>query len=123
MTLLRAALLLLLAAPLVTSIQAQTLQDLQLLQSQGALLEQLRGARTADPALSSGNSGVPTSDGVATLNANDAARDPNLLIQSTAPETAQLSVIQRYYQILTGAALPVYGVVVLKKRRPLSWLC
>jgi protein involved in polysaccharide export with SLBB domain len=110
MTLLRAALLLLLAAPLATSIQAQTLQDLQLLQSQGALLEQLRGARTADPALSSGNSGVPTSDGVATLNANDAARDPNLLIQSTAPETAQLSVIQRYYQILTGAALPVYGV-------------
>jgi len=110
MTLIRAALFLLLLAPLATSIQAQTLRDLQLLQSQGALLEQLRGTRAPDPALRDGNSGVPTSDGAATLNADDAARDPNLLVQSTAPETAELSVIQRYYQILTGAALPVYGV-------------
>jgi hypothetical protein len=85
MTLLRAALLLLLAAPLPTSVQAQTLQDLQLLQSQGALIEQLRGARAADPSPRNGNSGVPTSNGAATLNADDAARDPNLLVQSTAP--------------------------------------
>ena len=110
MTLIRAALFLLLLAPLAPSVQAQTLQDLQLLQSQGALLEQLRGARSPDPALRNGNSGVPTSDGAATLNADDAARDPGLLVQSTAPETTELSVIQRYYQILTGAALPVYGV-------------
>ncbi len=110
MTLLRAALLFLLAVPVTGSIQAQTLQDLQILQSPGDLVEQLRDARATNQALNGRNSGVPTSDGAATLNADDAAKDPDLILQSIAPENVELSVIQRYYQILTGEALPVYGV-------------
>ena len=43
------------------------------------------------------------------LNTDDAFADPNLLTQSTAPDTIEESVTQRYYRILAGEVLPIYG--------------
>ena len=53
--------------------------------------------------------GVPTSGDTQVLNTDDAFTDPGLLTQSTAPDTTEESVVQRYYRILAGDVLPIYG--------------
>ena len=62
--------------------------------------------------------GVPTSKGTQILNTDDAISDSELLLQSTAPDNLNKtapgaledSVVQRYYGILSGEVLPIYGV-------------
>ena len=89
---------------------AQTAEQLMLLQANPGLAQQLQnqlGAQ-AGGGVTSG-AGVPTSGETQVLNADDAVADPSLLTQSTAPETRDESVIQRYYRILAGETLPIYG--------------
>ena len=89
---------------------AQTAEQLMLLQANPGLAQQLQnqlGAQ-AGGGVTSG-AGVPTSGETQVLNADDAVADPSLLTQSTARKTRDESVIQRYYRILAGETLPIYG--------------
>ena len=90
--------------------QAQSIEQLMLLQSNPELAQQLQqqfeGQNEKREPL---EVGVPTSGDTQVLNADDAFADPGLLTQSTAPDTNEVSVIQRYYSILAGDVLPVYG--------------
>lgn len=96
---------------LVTSPAAsQTAEQLMLLQANPGLAQQLQGqlGKQAGSGVSEG-AGVPTSGETQVLNANDATADPSLLTQSIAPKAREDSVIQRYYRILAGDVLPIYG--------------
>ena len=89
---------------------AQTAEQLMLLQANPGLAQQLQnqlGAQAGGGVTS--DAGVPTSGETQVLNADDAVADPSLLTQSTAPTTQDESVIQRYYRILAGETLPIYG--------------
>ena len=90
--------------------QAQSIEQLMLLQSNPGLAQQLQqqldGQNERREPL---EVGVPTSGDTQVLNTDDAFTDPGLLTQSTAPDTTEESVIQRYYRILAGDVLPVYG--------------
>ena len=90
--------------------QAQSIEQLMLLQSNPGLAQQLQqqldGQNERREPL---EVGVPTSGDTQVLNTDDAFTDPGLLTQSTAPDTTEESVIQRYYRILAGEVLPIYG--------------
>ena len=89
---------------------AQTADQLRLLQANPGLAQQLQNQLTTQGgSAGSESAGVPTSGETQVLNADDAVADPSLLTQSTAPATTAESVIQRYYRILAGDILPVYG--------------
>ena len=95
---------------LATLAQAQSVEQLLLLQSNPSLAQQLQdqlgtnGKERGTPEV-----GVPTSGETRVLNTDDAFSDPGLLTQSTAPQTSEESVTQRYYRILAGEILPIYG--------------
>jgi protein involved in polysaccharide export with SLBB domain len=90
------------------SAQAQSAQELQLLRQNPDLAQQFMGnggvlqqdAQTQN---------IPTAQKPRTLNAEDALDNQNVLLQSQAGPTTEESVIQRYYRILTGELLDVYG--------------
>ena len=90
------------------SAQAQSSQELQLLRQNPGLAQQFMGnggvlqqdAQTQN---------IPTAPKPRTLNAEDALENQNVLLQSQAGPTIEESVIQRYYRILTGELLDVYG--------------
>ena len=89
---------------------AQTAEQLMLLQANPSLAQQLQNQLGEQGGGSrSESAGVPTSGETQVLNADDAIADPSLLTQSTAPKTRDESVIQRYYRILAGETLPIYG--------------
>ena len=89
---------------------AQTAEQLMLLQANPGLAQQLQNQLGAQAGGGVTNgAGVPTSGETQVLNADDAVADPSLLTQSTAPKTRDESVIQRYYRILAGETLPIYG--------------
>jgi len=93
-----------------TQLSAQTAEQLLLLQSNPGLAQQLQSQLGAQK--DGGNragTGVPTSGETRTLNADDAIAEPDLLTQSSAQEARTESVIQRYYGILSGTSLPIYG--------------
>ena len=81
-----------------------------LLQANPGLAQQLQNNLGAQGGggISEG-AGVPTSGEIKVLNADDAVADPSLLTQSTASNTREESVIQRYYSILARDVLPIYG--------------
>jgi protein involved in polysaccharide export with SLBB domain len=90
--------------------QAQSIEQLMLLQSNPDLVQQLQQQlekqnESREPL----EVGVPTSRDRKVLNTDDAVADPGLLTQSTAPDATEESVIQRYYRILAGDVLPIYG--------------
>ena len=90
--------------------QAQSIEQLLLLQSNPDLARQLQQQfEEQNERREQLEVGVPTSDDTQVLNTDDAFADPNLLTQSTAPDTTEESVIQRYYRILAGEVLPIYG--------------
>jgi len=101
---------LIISSVLATLAQAQSVEQLLLLQSNPSLAQQLQ-----DQLGTSGNErgsqevGVPTSGETRAVNADDAFADPGLLTQSTAPQTSEESITQRYYRILAGEILPIYG--------------
>jgi len=95
---------------LTSSVSAQTAEQLMLLQANPSLAQQLQNQLGAQGGgVRSEGTGVPTSGETQVLNADDAVADPSLLTQSTAPKTQDQSVIQRYYSILAGEILPIYG--------------
>ena len=95
---------------LTSSVSGQTAEQLMLLQANPSLAQQLQNQLGAQGGgVRSEGAGVPTSDETQVLNADDAVADPSLLTQSAAPKTQDQSVIQRYYSILAGEILPIYG--------------
>ena len=94
----------------ISSAHAQTAEQLMLLQANPGLAQQLQNNLGAQGGggISEG-AGVPTSGEIKVLNADDAVADPSLLTQSTASNTREESVIQRYYSILARDVLPIYG--------------
>ena len=92
------------------SARAQTTEQLLLLQSNPGLAQQIQnqiGGQSAprQPTASS----IPTSKKPEVLNSNDAVADPKLITQSRSLNSQNDSVVQRYYRILAGNLLPVYG--------------
>ena len=99
-----------LALCFATSVHAQTTEQLLLLQSNPGLAKQIQsqiGAQSAGQ--QSTASSIPTSNQPEVLNANDAVADPKLITQSRSLRSQDDSVVQRYYRILAGKPLPVYG--------------
>jgi hypothetical protein len=92
----------------VLSAHAQSAQELQLLRQNPGLAQQFmenggvikQNAQTQN---------IPTAQKPRTLNAEDALDNQNVLLQSQARPSTEESVIQRYYRILTGELLDVYG--------------
>ena len=90
------------------SAQAQSAQELQLLQQNPDLAQQFIGnggvlkkdAQTQN---------IPTAPKPRMLNAEDALDNQSVLLQSQSRPSTEESVIQRYYRILTGELLDVYG--------------
>jgi protein involved in polysaccharide export with SLBB domain len=101
---------LMISCNLATLAQAQSVEQLLRLQSNPSLARQLqdqlgtKGKERGTPEV-----GVPTSGETQVLNTDDALVDPGLLTQSAAPQTSEESVTQRYYRILAGEILPIYG--------------
>ena len=90
--------------------QAQSVEELLFLQSNPDLTQQLRNQlESKGTGRNTLEVGVPTSRETKELNTDDAFADPDLLMQSQAPEESEESVTQRYYSILAGEVLPVYG--------------
>ena len=100
----------LLALCFATSARAQTTEQLLLLQSNPGLAQRIQnqiGGQSSpqQPTASS----IPTSNEPEVLNANDAVADPKLITQSRSSNSQNDSIVQRYYRILAGNPLPVYG--------------
>ena len=89
--------------------QAQDLQTLQLLTQNPDLASQFEGLNSQNQRTLSNDAGVPTSKTSSALNAEDMIEDPMLVVQSEAIEETAESVVQRYFQILAGDILDVYG--------------
>ena len=95
---------------LSTLARAQSVEQLLLMQSNPSLAQQLQDQLEINgKERGSQEIGVPTSGQTQVLNADDAFANPGLLTQSTAPETSEESITQRYYRILAGDILPIYG--------------
>ena len=95
---------------LPTVAKAQSVEQLLLLQSNPSLAQQFQQQIEQQKTQTSPSIiGVPTSNQTQVLNTDDAYANSDLLTQSTAPERKEESVIQRYYHILSGDHLPIYG--------------
>ena len=95
---------------LSTVAKAQSVEQLLLLQSNPSLAQQFQQQIEQQKTQTSPSIiGVPTSNQTQVLNTDDAYANSDLLTQSTAPERKEESVIQRYYHILSGDHLPIYG--------------
>lgn len=90
------------------SAQAQSAQELQLLRQNPSLAQQFMGSGGVLQQ-DAQTQNIPTSPKPRTLNAEDALDNQGVLLQSQARPTTEESVIQRYYRILTGRLLDVYG--------------
>ena len=106
----RSVFMLTIASTLTGLAQAQSMEQLMLLQSNPDLAQQFQQQleeqkKSKEPL----EIGVPTSGDAQVLNTDDAVKNPSLLVQSTAPDAVEESVIQRYYRILAGDVLPIYG--------------
>ena len=89
---------------------AQTVEQNLLSQNYPTLLEQFQDRIGVSKGNTPSNTkGVPSSSTTEILNSADIISNPSLLTQSTALEPVSESVIQRYYSILTGNVLPIYG--------------
>ena len=92
----------------IGSASAQTQVTPDMLRMQPGLAEQLNNLAPVTPGASD-TGGVPTSNDASTANAQDVDKNNDLLIQSTGKRSSAPSVVQRYFQILTGRVLDVYG--------------
>lgn len=100
-----------------SSAEAQTQPTIEMLLGQPGMAQQLQNLnenRSADVAT---GEGIPSAADPATANAQDISRNQDLLVQSTGNATTTRSVVQRYYQILTGAVLEVYGAREFSQRQ------
>ena len=90
------------------SAKAQSAQELQLLRQNPALAQQFMGSGGVLQQ-DAQTQNIPTAPNSRTLNAEDALNNQGVLLQSQARPTTEESVIQRYYRILAGELLDVYG--------------
>lgn len=67
--------------------------------------------------LSDRSLGVPTSRASQQLNATDSVNYPNQIIQSFPSNAIQDSVTQKYYRVLSGSLLPIFGVEEFSQRQ------
>ena len=79
-----------------------------LLRQQPNIEAQLQGM-TSPKATSSSDKGIPNAADPTTVNAEDVQKSPELLVQTEGGRVKADSVVQRYFQILTGQVLEVYG--------------
>lgn len=66
--------------------------------------------------------GVPTSQDTSTANAADIASRADLLIQSTGSIPKAESVVQKYFRIMTGQSLDVYGAKEFSQQQDIQLL-
>ena len=100
---------------LSTSLLAQSL-DLQSLQL-GDLPEALSQSGSPDT-----QGGMPNAEAPQTLNAASIVDEPELIFQSQGVETEAPSVIAKYFEILTGQQLAVYGASEFSQQQDSSLL-
>ena len=66
--------------------------------------------------------GMPNAEAPQTLNADSIEDEPELIFQSQGVETEALSVIAKYFEILTGKQLAVYGASEFNQQQDSSLL-
>ncbi len=93
------------------SASAQDTQTLNFLAAQQGYtpgeVEALIGGRSTGGDATS--AGIPTAQNADSSNLSDIKENPNLLTQSIGSAPNEGSVVQRYYQFLTGKTLEIYG--------------
>ena len=89
----------------------------KLLQQDPDLLDKLnKGSKTQKS--QNGRDGVPSAKASNAPNADDLANNSDILIQSKArTKEAGLSILQRYFSILSGEILPIYGAVEFSQQQ------
>ena len=89
----------------------------KLLQQDPDLLDKLnKGSKTQES--QNGRDGVPSAKASNAPNADDLANNSDILIQSKArTKEAGLSILQRYFSILSGEILPIYGAVEFSQQQ------
>lgn len=92
----------------LSSANAQTQPSVETLLGQPGMVQQLQNLN-ASGAEAAPSEGVPSAPDATTANAQDISKNQTLLIQSKGRDAAARSVVQRYFQILTGSVLEVYG--------------
>ena len=102
--------------------QAQSAEQLQLLQANPSLVQQIdmlgnNMATEIDPA-----SGIPSAEVASSPNAADARNDIKIVTQSQASTASPESIIQSYYNILSGKSLPIYGASEFQQQQDPSLL-
>ena len=102
--------------------KAQTAEQLQLLQANPGLAQQLDTLGSSPAPGVDPSSGVPNADTAAIPNAEDALNDPKILTQSKASSASPTSIVQSYYNILTGKSLPIYGASEFQQQQDSSLL-
>ena len=93
----------------IGSAEAQTQPTVEMLLGQPGMAQQLQNLNTNTPSDLAPGEGVPSAANAKTANAQDINKSQDLLVQSTGKGATARSVVQRYYQILTGTVLEVYG--------------
>ncbi len=100
-----------LGVALAHSATAQDTQTLNFLAAQQGYtpgeVDALLGARSVGGDAPS--AGIPTAQNADSSNLTDIEENPNLLTQSIGSAPNEGSVVQRYYQFLTGKTLEIYG--------------
>ena len=92
----------------INHVHSQTIEQQILLENNPALLKDIT-KKIDEKNNRNFKSGIPSSPSARQLNADDVRLDSNSLVQSVAPVETAESVIQRYYRVLAGEKLPVYG--------------
>ena len=92
----------------INHVHSQTIEQQILLENNPALLKDIT-KKIDEKNNRNFKSGMPSSPSARQLNADDVRLDSNSLVQSVAPVETAESVIQRYYGVLAGEKLPVYG--------------
>jgi len=92
----------------INHVHSQTIEQQILLENNPALLKDIT-EKIDEKNNRNFKSGMPSSPSARQLNADDVRLDSNSLVQSVAPVETAESVIQRYYRVLAGEKLPVYG--------------
>lgn len=93
---------------ITTAALAQNASTVDLLLGKPGLAQQL-GDLSPQVGADQAAGGVPTAETAGTANAGDVQKNASVLVQSKAQQGDLKSVVQRYFEILTGSSLEIYG--------------
>ena len=87
-----------------------------LLQQNPSLLEKIPNSSTRQN-LPVDQTGVPSATSARVPNADDLAQEPDITLQSEGKKNTETSILKRYFSILSGETLPVYGAAEFSQQQ------